>query len=126
MHMNVTQSGDWISGRCGLGAPLVVSLFVLLTVLFLVGPAVAQTVTFTELYPFNSNGNLSDGAWPEAGVTRDAAGNLYGTTFFGAQARGVTSTSVAADRSSSSTPVVQKPCCTVLAVYPMDRTPRQE
>jgi uncharacterized repeat protein (TIGR03803 family) len=50
-------------------------------VLFLVASAAAQT--FTELYPFNSGGNLSDGGWPEAGVTRDAAGNLYGTTFYG-------------------------------------------
>jgi uncharacterized repeat protein (TIGR03803 family) len=81
--MNVTQGGDWISGNSGLVTPLVVSIFVVLTVLFLVGSAVAQTGTFTELYPFNSNGDLSDGAWPEAGVTRDAAGNLYGTTFFG-------------------------------------------
>jgi uncharacterized repeat protein (TIGR03803 family) len=39
--------------------------------------------TFTELYAFNSAGDLSDGGWPKAGVIRDAAGNLYGTTFFG-------------------------------------------
>jgi uncharacterized repeat protein (TIGR03803 family) len=43
----------------------------------------APAQTFTLLYPFNSRGSLSDGGQPEAGVTRDDAGNLYGTTFFG-------------------------------------------
>jgi uncharacterized repeat protein (TIGR03803 family) len=86
--MNVTQSGDGISSQNGLPAPIFVWLSVLLTTLFLVGPAVAQTATFTELYPFNSNGDLSDGAWPEGGVTRDAVGNLYGTTFFGGTGTG--------------------------------------
>jgi uncharacterized repeat protein (TIGR03803 family) len=56
-------------------------LFALVPVLFMVRSSAAQT--FTELYPFNSSGTLSDGGQPEAGVTRDSAGNLYGTTFFG-------------------------------------------
>jgi len=56
-------------------------LFALVPVLFLVRSSAAQT--FTELYAFNSTGSLSDGGQPEAGVTRDSAGNLYGTTFFG-------------------------------------------
>ena len=43
----------------------------------------AAAQTFIELYGFNTSGTLADGAWPEAGVVRDAAGNLYGTTFFG-------------------------------------------
>src|ERR1700723_1433078 len=81
--MSVMQSGDWIPGKSDLVTPLFVPIFVLLTVLLLVASAVAQTVTFTDLYSFNSNGDLSDGAWPEAAVTRDAVGNFYGTTFFG-------------------------------------------
>jgi uncharacterized repeat protein (TIGR03803 family) len=81
-HM-VRQSRDRISGKRDPVSASLIRLFVLLTGLFLVRSAAAQTVTFTELYPFNSSGDLSDGAWPEAGLTRDAAGNLYGTTFFG-------------------------------------------
>jgi len=61
-------------------------LLALVPVLFLVRSAAAQT--FTELYPFNSSGNLSDGGWPKAGVTRDASGNLYGTTFYGGTGAG--------------------------------------
>jgi uncharacterized repeat protein (TIGR03803 family) len=86
--MNVTQSGARISGENGLVTALIVSLLVVLTVPLLVRSAAAQTIPFLELYPFNSSGNLSDGAWPEAGVTRDAAGNLYGTTFFGGTGTG--------------------------------------
>ena len=81
--MTVTQSGERISGKSHLARGLRVWLFVLVTFLLLGRSAVAQTVTFTEIYPFNSSGDLSDGAWPEGGVTRDAAGDLYGTTFFG-------------------------------------------
>lgn len=51
--------------------------------LFGLYPVQSLAQTFTELYAFNSTGNLSDGGWPKAGVVRDAAGNLYGTTFFG-------------------------------------------
>jgi uncharacterized repeat protein (TIGR03803 family) len=54
---------------------------VILFAFFAVQSTAAQT--FIELYPFNSTGNLSDGGWPEAGLVRDAAGNLYGTTFYG-------------------------------------------
>jgi uncharacterized repeat protein (TIGR03803 family) len=82
-RMALRQSRDRISGKRDSVPVSLVRLFVLATGLFLVRSAAAQTVTFTELYPFNSSGDLSDGAWPEAGLTRDAAGNLYGTTFFG-------------------------------------------
>jgi len=62
-------------------------LLALLPALFAVQSAAAQTApgwVFIELYPFNSAPiNLEDGAWPEAAVVRDAASNLYGTTFFG-------------------------------------------
>jgi uncharacterized repeat protein (TIGR03803 family) len=68
------------------GSAFPVVLFALVTVSCLVRSATAQT--FTELYSFNSSGNLSDGGWPKAGVTRDAAGNLYGTTFYGGTGTG--------------------------------------
>jgi uncharacterized repeat protein (TIGR03803 family) len=64
----------------------VIYLLALVPVLFLSRLAAAQA--FTELYAFNSSGNLSDGGTPEAGVTRDADGNLYGTTFFGGTGTG--------------------------------------
>ncbi len=72
-----------MNGKCGVASAFLVSIVAVVVLLFRVEPAAGQTVTFTELYPFNSSGNLSDGAWPEAGVARDADGNLYGTTFFG-------------------------------------------
>lgn len=48
-------------------------------------PARAQT--FTMLYAF---GNGTDGGTPYAGLVRDAAGNLYGTTFGGGSESGGT------------------------------------
>ena len=61
-------------------------LLVLLLALSAIQSAAAQT--FTVLYSFNASGNLSDGGWPEGGVTRDTAGNLYGTTFYGGSGTG--------------------------------------
>lgn len=58
----------------------------LLLAWFTIQPAEAQS--FTALYSFNTSGNLSDGGWPKAGVARDAAGNLFGTTFFGGTGTG--------------------------------------
>jgi uncharacterized repeat protein (TIGR03803 family) len=86
--MTVMPSGGRFSDKNCLIPALLLWPFALVTLLFLVRPAVAQTVTFTELYPFNSSGDLSDGGWPEAGVARDADGNLYGTTFFGGTGTG--------------------------------------
>src|ERR1700676_4319790 len=43
-------------------------------------PQPAQAQTETVLYSFK---NLPDGQLPSAGVIRDAAGNLYGTTSYG-------------------------------------------
>jgi uncharacterized repeat protein (TIGR03803 family) len=40
----------------------------------------AQAETFKVLYDFNQGTN---GGWPVAGLVRDAAGNLYGTTEYG-------------------------------------------
>jgi len=42
-----------------------------------------RTGVETVLYNFCSEGNCADGATPAAGVIRDAAGNLYGTTVHG-------------------------------------------
>ena len=84
--MTAPQGRDRISDkRCGVHA-VFVWLLALVPVLLLVRSAAAQT--FIELYPFNSSGNLADGGWPEAGVTKDASGNLYGTTFFGGTGTG--------------------------------------
>jgi uncharacterized repeat protein (TIGR03803 family) len=87
-HMALWQSGDRISGKSDSVTAALVWLVALVTGLLPVRSAVAQTVTFTEIYAFNGTGDLSDGAWPEAGVTRDAAGNFYGTTFFGGAGTG--------------------------------------
>ncbi len=56
-----------------------VALAVLVVVLTVVPTALAQTFTLLHLF------NGSDGAEPIAGVTRDAAGNLYGTTYQGGE-----------------------------------------
>jgi len=45
----------------------------------------AQAQTFTVLYSFTGP---PDGASPSAGLVRDAAGNLYGTTQHGGSAGG--------------------------------------
>src|ERR1700691_1925972 len=86
--MTLTQSRNRISIESDSVHALLVCVLTLVAALFLIPSAAAQTFTFTELYPFNSSGDLSDGAWPEAAVTRDAAGNLYGTTFFGGAGTG--------------------------------------
>jgi uncharacterized repeat protein (TIGR03803 family) len=70
-----------ISSKIRTVSGFLVGLLGLVPVLCMSRSAAAQA--FTELYAFNTSGNLSDGGSPEAGVTRDAAGNLYGTTFFG-------------------------------------------
>ncbi len=82
--MGVTQGR--ISSKTRMVPAFLVGLLTLVPVLFLSRPAAAQA--FTELYAFNNSGSLSDGGSPEAGVTRDAAGSLYGTTFFGGTGTG--------------------------------------
>lgn len=51
--------------------------FTLVIALTVVGRQPAQAQTFTLLYSFTG---LGDGAGPYAGLVRDSAGNLYGTT----------------------------------------------
>jgi uncharacterized repeat protein (TIGR03803 family) len=79
--MTMALGRDGISSTSNWVAASVVWFLALVPVLLLVPSASAQT--FTLLYPFNSSGSLSDGGQPEAGLTRDSVGNLYGTTFFG-------------------------------------------
>lgn len=57
-----------------------VSLALLAAILTIV--PIAQSQTFTILHNFTGN---SDGGQPTAGLTMDAAGNLYGTTTIGGQ-----------------------------------------
>jgi uncharacterized repeat protein (TIGR03803 family) len=84
--MGITRGRDSISPKNFMVPAFLVGLLAFVPVLFLTQSAVAQS--FTELYAFNSSGNLSDGGSPEAGVTRDTEGNLYGTTFFGGTGTG--------------------------------------
>jgi len=84
--MAIIQGRHRISGKNRKAFAFLIYLLTLVPALFLTRSAVAQTLT--ELYPFNSSGDLSDGGSPEAGVTRDGAGNLYGTTFFGGTGAG--------------------------------------
>jgi uncharacterized repeat protein (TIGR03803 family) len=56
-----------------------------LAVGFLVAAPAARAQTFTVLYTFT---NTDNGYQPDAGLFRDAAGNLYGTTQFGGIAGG--------------------------------------
>ncbi|MGA3089640.1 MAG: choice-of-anchor tandem repeat GloVer-containing protein [Terriglobales bacterium] len=73
----------------GKGGEVSAFLVLLLALLPIVLPAQsAAGQTFTEVYPFNSAPNLTDGAWPEAAVTIDSSGNLYGTTFYGGTGTG--------------------------------------
>jgi len=49
---------------------------------FMLAPNPDGTYTETVIYSFCSVNDCLDGAWPEAGVTIDAKGNLYGTAFW--------------------------------------------
>jgi uncharacterized repeat protein (TIGR03803 family) len=69
------QQQDWISRS--LGAAYATLMPALLVLLFgIVAARSVQAQTFTLLHNFNG----PDGASPSAGLVRDAAGNLYGTT----------------------------------------------
>jgi len=87
--MALWQSGDRISGKSDSATAALVWLCALVTGLLL-GSISGGTNSHCSLRSIHSHstGNLSDGAWPEAGVTRDAAGNFYGTTFFGGAGTG--------------------------------------
>jgi uncharacterized repeat protein (TIGR03803 family) len=60
------------------------ALISLLSLLGFAVPASAQTYTYKVLYNFCAKGGTcADGSDPVAGLVRDSAGNLYGTTFAG-------------------------------------------
>ena len=67
--------------RLGVATGALALLLVLGRVLVMTPSAEAHAdMTFTVLYSFNGG---TDGAQPHAGLVRDAAGNLYGTTSIG-------------------------------------------
>jgi uncharacterized repeat protein (TIGR03803 family) len=72
---NRPQHRGWIS-KVHLRAASVALIPAVVLVLGTVATESAQARTFTVLHRFNEK----DGAYPSAGVIRDAAGNLYGTT----------------------------------------------
>ena len=76
---NSVQRRGWIS-RIRLGAAIVVPVLVVLVGLEVVTIHSAQAQTFTDLHNFTGP---SDGANPLAGLVRNVAGNLYGTTTWG-------------------------------------------
>ena len=60
-----------------------------LAIIFVLAPVAtpaAQAQTFTVIHLFTGGG---DGSYPKAGLTMDAAGNLYGTTYSGGGGNGV-------------------------------------
>jgi uncharacterized repeat protein (TIGR03803 family) len=57
-----------------------VAAFVVTLAAGVLAPQSAQAQTETVLYSFK---NRADGIYPSAGLIRDAAGNLYGTTYYG-------------------------------------------
>ncbi len=76
------QHRTWIFGtnRHAVTAALAMAL-----VLTVVATPAAHAQTFTVLHSFT---NGQDGAHPEAGLTMDKAGNLYGTAFYGGLGQG--------------------------------------
>ena len=73
-----TQHRSWILGIHGRAAGAALALAIMLVAAVLAtGSAQAQTYTESVLYSFEGS---PDGAFPVAGLARDAQGNLYGTT----------------------------------------------
>ncbi len=66
--------------RMGLAAASAALVLAVLLVFGVMTTPSAQAQTFTDLYNFTGP---TDGGYPYAGVVRDAAGNLYGTTYYG-------------------------------------------
>jgi uncharacterized repeat protein (TIGR03803 family) len=81
---NQAPHRNWSWQRClGVATGTLALVIVLGRVVIATPSAEARAdYTFTLLYSFFRNGN-KDGASPVAGLVRDAAGNLYGTTYFG-------------------------------------------
>jgi uncharacterized repeat protein (TIGR03803 family) len=71
------QHRSWIFGTSRRATTAALAMALALTV---VPTPAAHAQTFTVLHSFT---NGQDGAHPEAGLTIDRAGNLYGTAFYG-------------------------------------------
>jgi len=82
---NSMQRRGWTSRICLQAGSVAMALAIVLAIIAIL-PAQAQT--FTLLYGFKGK---SDGGVPEAGLLRDAAGNLYGTTSQGGYRHGACS-----------------------------------
>ena len=81
---NPTRHRSWIFGRAQrqvAGAALALAIVLVPVV---VATESAQAQTFTVLHSFTGGTSGPDGAYPSAGLIRDGAGNLYGTTNRGA------------------------------------------
>jgi uncharacterized repeat protein (TIGR03803 family) len=76
------QHRTWIFGISRRAATAALAIALALTV---VAAPAAHAQTFTVLHSFT---NGQDGAHPEAGLTMDKAGNLYGTAFYGGLGQG--------------------------------------
>jgi uncharacterized repeat protein (TIGR03803 family) len=59
---------------------------------FRLTPGTGGAWTESIIYSFGGPGNTSDGTYPMAGLTIDAAGNLYGTTYQGGSGHGAVGT----------------------------------
>jgi uncharacterized repeat protein (TIGR03803 family) len=77
------------SNKPYLAAKIAFAFFVTFVLASVVAPAQSQAQTFTVLHTFQ--GAPDDGAFPWTQLTRDAEGNLYGTTEQGGDANGVCS-----------------------------------
>jgi uncharacterized repeat protein (TIGR03803 family) len=75
----VTHTAGWICWTWAQAASAALKL-AMVCGSALVASGSAQAQTFTVLYTFTST---ADGEQPDAGLMRDAAGNLYGTTQYG-------------------------------------------
>lgn len=70
-----------LGGRCNRGGSFITGASA--AILFMFGATDVHAWTLKTLHSFCADANCADGAQPLAGLVRDAAGNLYGTTEIG-------------------------------------------
>ncbi len=76
------QHRSWILGT-SLPATTAALAIAILLALTLISTQSAQAQTYRVIHNFTGGNGGRDGAIPENGLTRDNAGNLYGTTLHG-------------------------------------------